>query len=72
MRVPRKHGVTVTAVAIYTLLFLMGLLLSLPLAGIGTSCLTGIAFCFTSTAGKSEFQALELNTEGCLSSIPIL
>ena len=34
----------------------MGLLLSLPLAGglgtIASSCLAGIAFCFTSTAGE--------------------
>lgn len=33
----------------------MGVLLSIPLAGglttIGTSCLAGLAFCFTSTAG---------------------
>ena len=33
----------------------MGILLSLPLAGplgtIATSCLGGLAFCFTSTAG---------------------
>ena len=36
----------------------MGLLLSLPLAGglstIATSCLAGLAFCFTSTAGQSQ------------------
>jgi hypothetical protein len=36
----------------------MGVLLSLPLAGglstIATSCLAGLAFCFTSTAGQSQ------------------
>jgi len=36
----------------------MGLLLSLPLAGglgtVATSCLAGLAFCFTSTAGQSQ------------------
>lgn len=34
----------------------MGALLSIPLAGVfgtvGSSCLAGLAFCFTSTAGK--------------------
>lgn len=42
-------------VATWTWTFSMGLLLSLPLAGplgtIATSCLGGLAFCFTSTAG---------------------
>jgi len=37
----------------------MGLLLSLPFAGvlgtIGSSCLAGLAFCFTSTAGVFAF-----------------
>ena len=36
----------------------MGVLLSLPFAGglstIATSCLAGLAFCFTSTAGQSQ------------------
>ena len=40
----------------------MGLLLSLPLAGgltsIATSCLAGLAFCFTSTAGKLRFNVV--------------
>lgn len=31
----------------------MGLLLSLPLGGVATSCLAGVAFCFTSTAGMA-------------------
>ena len=38
----------------------MGLLLSLPLAGVlgtvGSSCLAGLAFCFTSTAGLYLFS----------------
>ena len=38
----------------------MGLLLSLPFAGVlgtvGSSCLAGLAFCFTSTAGMCSFS----------------
>ena len=44
----------------------MGVLLSLPLAGglstIATSCLAGLAFCFTSTAGQSQIVPI-LNPE---------
>lgn len=39
----------------------MGLLFSIPLAGslgtIATSCLGGLAFCFTSTAGKTCLES---------------
>lgn len=38
----------------------MGLLLSLPFTGVlgtvGSSCLAGLAFCFTSTAGLCFFS----------------
>ncbi|KAF8339706.1 serine incorporator/TMS membrane protein [Cantharellus anzutake] len=40
----------------------MGLLLSLPFTGIGTSCLTGIAFCFTSTAASLFFKSCNCNS----------
>ncbi|RDB31006.1 Membrane protein TMS1 [Hypsizygus marmoreus] len=44
----------------------MGLLLSLPLAGgittIATSCLAGIAFCFTSTAASMFFKSCNCNS----------
>jgi hypothetical protein len=46
-----------------TLNHTMGLLLSLPLAGVlgtvGSSCLAGLAFCCTSTAGQSLQDSLE-------------
>jgi hypothetical protein len=42
----------------------MGILFSLPLAGVlgtvGSSCLAGLAFCFTSTAGLS-FLTLDMS-----------
>ncbi|KAL1756805.1 serine incorporator/TMS membrane protein [Schizophyllum commune] len=44
----------------------MGLLLSLPLAGtlgsIATSCLAGLAFCFTSTAASMFFKSCNCNS----------
>ncbi|KIK10300.1 hypothetical protein K443DRAFT_670924 [Laccaria amethystina LaAM-08-1] len=44
----------------------MGLLMSLPIAGglttIGTSCLGGLAFCFTSTAASMFFKSCNCNS----------
>ncbi|TFK40055.1 TMS membrane protein tumor differentially expressed protein [Crucibulum laeve] len=44
----------------------MGLLLSLPLAGglttVATSCLAGVAFCFTSTAASMFFKSCNCNS----------
>ncbi|KZV90239.1 TMS membrane protein/tumor differentially expressed protein [Exidia glandulosa HHB12029] len=44
----------------------MGLLLSLPLAGVfgtvGSSCLAGLAFCFTSTAASMFFKSCNCNS----------
>jgi hypothetical protein len=45
----------------------MGLLLSLPLAGVmgtvASSCLAGLAFCFTSTAGRSSRSLMYLPSD---------
>ncbi|KAF8322723.1 TMS membrane protein/tumor differentially expressed protein [Clavulina sp. PMI_390] len=40
----------------------MGLLLSLPFGGLAASCLTGIAFCFTSTAASLFFKSCNCNS----------
>jgi len=44
----------------------MGILFSIPLAGalgtVGTSCLAGIAFCFTSTAASMFFKSCNCNS----------
>ncbi|KAH7884631.1 serine incorporator/TMS membrane protein [Phlebopus sp. FC_14] len=51
----------------------MGLLFSIPLAGtlgtIGTSCLGGLAFCFTSHAGMSIIASMFCKSCNCNSSI---
>lgn len=54
----------------------MGILFSLPLAGslgtIATSCLGGLAFCFTSTAGLSAVMRRMVVSLGFWHSLHVL